>query len=147
MIESALVNEAILTDLKGDKDAVIKTAVEALAGPLKLNAAEIVAAVMEREKIMSTGLGQGVALPHAKVKGLKKFALSICRTAEEVDYGAIDGQPVRIVALLLSPDGKTKEHVQMIAEVTKRLKFNYVRQAIVDAADARAIEKAFLHAG
>jgi mannitol/fructose-specific phosphotransferase system IIA component (Ntr-type) len=95
---------------------------------------------------MSTGIGQGVAIPHAKLKGLKKFALSISRSGGSIDYGALDGQPVQILALLLSPEDQTKEHVRMIAEITKRLKFSHVRQGILDAKSAAEISKAFLKA-
>lgn len=118
----------------------------ALAKELGLDGDAIHAAVMEREKVMSTGMGHGVAIPHAKIKGLKDFVISVSRAEAPINYGALDATPVRILVLLLSPEDRTKEHVKMIADITKRLKFSHVRQAILDAKTPDDIASAFLQA-
>lgn len=146
MFNNCLVSKATMLTLPSDKGGAIRAAVDALAGHLKLNAEHVFTAVMDREKIMSTGMGHGVAIPHAKVKGLADFSLSISRCASPIDYGALDSTPVRILALLLSPEDRVKEHVRMIADITKRLKFSHVRQAILDAKSASEVESAFLEA-
>jgi mannitol/fructose-specific phosphotransferase system IIA component (Ntr-type) len=145
-MEEFFVTKASVLDTPAEKLAAIRTVVDALAAELKIPSESALAAVTAREKVMSTGVGQGVAIPHAKLKGLKKFALSISRSSGNIDYGALDGQPVQILALLLSPEEQTKEHVRMIADITKRLKFSHVRQGILDAKNASDIEKAFLKA-
>jgi mannitol/fructose-specific phosphotransferase system IIA component (Ntr-type) len=145
-MEEIFVTKASVLDIPAEKSAAIRSAVSALAGELKIPVDSAFDAVTAREKVMSTGIGQGVAIPHAKLKGLKKFALSISRSGGSIDYGALDGQPVQILALLLSPEDQTKEHVRMIAEITKRLKFSHVRQGILDAKSAAEISKAFLKA-
>ncbi|MEK8022874.1 MAG: PTS sugar transporter subunit IIA [Candidatus Hydrogenedentota bacterium] len=146
MFDNSLISKATILSLPADKGRAIRAAVDAMANHLKLNAEDIFKAVMDREKIMSTGMGHGVAIPHAKVKGLKNFSLSISRSADPIDYGALDSTPVRILALLLSPEDQVKEHVRMIADITKRLKFSHVRQAILDAKDTAGVESAFLQA-
>jgi mannitol/fructose-specific phosphotransferase system IIA component (Ntr-type) len=144
LIERYYRSKASVLTLPPSKEKAIAEAVAAMAAELKLDAAEITAAVMAREKVMSTGIGQGIAIPHAKVKGLKDFAISISKASAPIDYDSLDKAPVSVLALLLSPEEKMTEHVKIIAEITKRLKFSHVRQSIMDAASAREIEKAFL---
>lgn len=145
MIEKTLITEAHLLELPSDKSEAIRAAVDALAGKCGQDADAIYESVLKREEVMSTGMGHGVAIPHAKIAGLDGFKLSISRSKDPIDYQSLDSTPVRIFALLLSPEGATKDHVKMIAEVTKRLKFSSVRQAILDATTPKEMEKAFLN--
>ena len=147
VFETYFVGRATQLALPSDKKQAIRKAVDAMAGAMKISADDLFDAVMEREKVMSTGMGHGVAIPHAKIKGLKDFAVSISRSDSPIDYGSLDATPVRILALLLSPEDRTKEHVKMIADITKRLKYSHVRQSILDAYTAAEIEAAFLQAG
>lgn len=146
MLDQFLVINAAVLTLSSDKKEAIRDAVGALTKELDLPANDVYTAVMEREKVMSTGMGHGVAIPHAKIKGLKNFAIAISKSAAPIDYGSLDATPVRILALLLSPESQTKEHVKMIAYITKRLKFSHIRQAILDATTGAEIESAFLSA-
>ncbi len=143
MFESYLKIKAFQLAVPGDKDAAIRVAVDALAKECKLDADAVYKAVMEREKIIATGMGHGVALPHAKIKGLPDFAMSICRSAEPIAYGALDSTPVRILVLLLSPEEKSKDHVKLIAELNKRMKFASIRQLILNAKTTAEISEAF----
>lgn len=146
MFDQYLVIKASVLALPADKTEAIRKAVGSLTAELSLSAEEVTKAVMDREKVMSTGMGHGVAIPHAKIKGLSKFAIAISRATNPIDYGSLDATPVRIFALLLSPENQTKEHVKMIADITKRLKFSHVRQAILDARTSEEIASAFLQA-
>lgn len=146
MIKTSLTKESHQLDLPPDKQKAIRAAVDAVAGAVGLDADKIFASVMEREQIMSTGMGHGVAIPHAKVAGLDRFYVSINRSAKPIDYNSLDSTPVRIVVLLLSPEDRTKDHVKMIADITKRLKFSSVRQAILDAKTTGEMESALLSA-
>lgn len=143
MLESYLKAKSIRLSVPAEKAAAIKTAVDALCSECSLDAGAVYDAVMEREKIIATGMGHGVAVPHAKIKGLKDFALTICRSSEPIPYGALDATPVRILVLLLSPDDKVKEHVKVIAELNKRLKFASLRQTILNAASPDEVAEAF----
>lgn len=146
LIKSSLTKEAFLLDLPGEKEGAIRAAVGSVAKVVGLSADSIFASVMEREQIMSTGMGHGVAIPHAKVTGLDRFYVSICRSSQAINYNSLDSTPVRILALLLSPEDRTKDHVKMIADITKRLKFSSVRQAILDAKTVDELETAILTA-
>jgi PTS system nitrogen regulatory IIA component len=79
----------------------------------------IVGTIAERERLGSTGFGNGVAIPHGKVEGLKRIYAMVVRLAEPMDYKAIDGQPVDLVFLLLSPPDAGAEHLKALAAVSR----------------------------
>jgi PTS system nitrogen regulatory IIA component len=92
----------------------------AMAGArLGFDAAQIVETVAERERLGSTGFGNGVAIPHGKVTGLNSIFALVARLAEPIDYKAIDGQPVDLVFLLLSPPDAGAEHLKALAAVSR----------------------------
>lgn len=143
MLNKYLIPAAIRLELSGTKNDAIREAVDALTKELKLNADDIYDAVMDREKVIATGMGHGVALPHAKIKGLKDFALSVCRSKSPIDYGAVDGVPVRILVLLLTPEERARDHVKIIAELNKKMKFAGFRQTILDAKTPKNLAEVF----
>jgi PTS system nitrogen regulatory IIA component len=74
---------------------------------------------MEREQLGSTGFGQGVAIPHGKIEGLGRIYCLFARLAEPVGYKAIDGRPVDLVFLLLSPPDAGAEHLKALAAISR----------------------------
>lgn len=143
VLDSYLKTKAIQLAVPSEKEGAIRAAVNGLASECGLDADAVFQSVMEREKIIATGMGHGVAVPHAKIKGLKDFALTICRSEDAISYGALDSTPVRILVLLLSPEDKVKEHVKVIAELNKKMKFASLRQSILNAKSAAEIADAF----
>ena len=92
----------------------------AIAGQrLKIESAALLQSVLEREKLGSTGLGHGVAIPHGKVLGLANIYCLFVRLAEPVRYEAIDGAPVDLVFLLLSPPDAGVEHLKALAAISR----------------------------
>ena len=81
--------------------------------------AAIVETVAERERLGTTGFGNGVAIPHGKVEGLKAIYAMVVRLAEPIDYKAIDGQPVDLAFMLLSPPDAGAEHLKALAAVSR----------------------------
>jgi PTS system nitrogen regulatory IIA component len=91
-----------------------------LAGQrLGLDPASMLASVNEREQLGSTGFGQGVAIPHGKIDDLNHIYCLFARVAEAVDYKAIDGQPVDLVFLLLSPPDAGADHLKALAAISR----------------------------
>ena len=82
-------------------------------------AAEILSSISERERLGSTGFGQGVAIPHGKIEGLARIYCLFARLSDPVDYKAIDGQPVDLVFLLLSPPDAGAEHLKALAAISR----------------------------
>ena len=86
------------------------------------DSAEILASLVERERLGSTGFGHGVAIPHGKVEGLKQIYCLFARLPEAIDYQAIDGERVDLVFLLLSPPDAGAEHLKALAAVSRVLR-------------------------
>lgn len=89
---------------------------------LGLDPAEVVAAIAERERLGSTGFGNGVAIPHGKLPGIARVYGMLARLSEPIDYKAIDGQPVDLVFFLLSPLDAGAEHLKALAAVSRTVR-------------------------
>ncbi|HVL78334.1 MAG TPA: PTS sugar transporter subunit IIA [Sphingomicrobium sp.] len=112
--------DAIKTALPGgSKRALLQQLSSLAAQRTGLDVQEILSSVTERERLGSTGFGQGVAIPHGKVEGLARIYCLFARLAEPVAYKAIDGQPVDLVFLLLSPPDAGAEHLKALAAISR----------------------------
>jgi PTS system nitrogen regulatory IIA component len=112
--------DAISTRLSGgNKRSLLQQLAHMAAQRLGADQATILASLAEREQLGSTGLGQGVAIPHGKLEGLTRIYGLFARLAEPVDYKAIDGRPVDLVFLLLSPPDAGAEHLKALAAVSR----------------------------
>jgi len=112
--------DAIKTGLPGGSKKALLQQLANLAGQqLGLDSAAIVASLTEREQLGSTGFGQGVAIPHGKVEGLKRIYGLFVRLSEPLDYKAIDGRKVDLVFLLLSPPDAGAEHLKALAAISR----------------------------
>jgi nitrogen PTS system EIIA component len=112
--------DAITTRLSGgNKRSLLQQLSTIAANRIGIEAAEIHASVSEREQLGSTGFGQGVAIPHGKVDALGRIYCLFARLAEPVDYKAIDGRPVDLVFLLLSPSNAGAEHLKALAAISR----------------------------
>lgn len=79
-------------------------------------------AVVEREKVVSTGIGMGIAIPHAKLAGYDNFFIAVGVLQKGVDWGALDHAPVRLIFLLGGPDDKQTEYLQILSTLTSAIK-------------------------
>ncbi|MET0380694.1 MAG: PTS IIA-like nitrogen regulatory protein PtsN [Methyloceanibacter sp.] len=95
--------------------------------------------LLQRERLGSTGLGHGVAIPHGKLHGLKRIAGVFARLAEPIDFEAIDGQKVDIVVLLLAPEGAGADHLKALARISRLLRDGAAVEKLRAARDAAAL--------
>ena len=103
----------------GNKRALLQQLANLAGTRLEVPSAAILKTIAEREKLGSTGFGQGVAIPHGKVEGLSQIYCLFARLAEPVRYKAIDGVPVDLVFLLLSPPDAGAEHLKALAAISR----------------------------
>ena len=96
-----------------------------------------------REKLGSTGLGQGIAIPHGRIKGLKQAAGAFIRLSNPVAFDSPDGRPVSQLFVLLVPEQATEEHLQILSELAQRFAERSFREALASAADAAAVVQLF----
>jgi PTS system nitrogen regulatory IIA component len=112
--------DAIKTSLPGGNKRSLLQQLANLAGQrLHLDSAAILSSLTEREQLGSTGFGQGVAIPHGKIEGLSRIYCLFARLGEPVDFKAIDGRPVDLVFLLLSPPDAGAEHLKALAAISR----------------------------
>ena len=104
--------------------------------------ADALARLIEREQTMSTGLGGGVAIPHAKSDKVRNMVVAMARVPDGVDFKAIDGKPVYVVFLLLGPPDSTRLHVDLLARIAYLVRTPGFLDQIKSAADPRRIMEA-----
>lgn len=88
-------------------------------------------AIIEREKIVSTGIGMGTAIPHAKLASYEDFFIAIGILRKGLDWNALDGSPVRIIFLIGGPDDKQTEYLQILSKLTQLIKDDQIRKKML----------------
>ena len=133
-ILDVLLKEAILSDLKAnDKKRVLEELVTPVARIADLNHDYLVKVLMERERLGSTGIGEGIGIPHGKVKDLESLVLGFGLSKKGVDFDSMDGQPAHIFFLLLTPENSTGLHLKLLARISKILKNDPFKQKLLRA--------------
>lgn len=93
-------------------------------------------AVLTREQTRSTGIGSGIAIPHGKCTAVKELVMAIGIAAEPIDFESVDGKPVSIIILLVSPAEKTGPHIQALAKISRLMLDGEFRQGLRNAGSA-----------
>ncbi|MCX5779145.1 MAG: PTS sugar transporter subunit IIA [Elusimicrobia bacterium] len=127
-----LCKDAITVALKAtDKKAAIIELTEMLAKAKKLKKApEIIETVLEREKLGSTGIGQGVAIPHGKTDILTEQIGALGISQKGVEFNSLDGEPVHLLFLLVGPADTAGQHLKALSRISRLLKDRFIRQAL-----------------
>lgn len=116
-------NEKLITIIKGKntKEEILKKIVDLISEntSLVLDKKIFLDNIMEREKIGSTGIGMGIAMPHTRCEGVKDLVVSIVRLENPVDFGAIDGELIKVVVLIGGPKEKGQEYLKLMSSVAR----------------------------
>jgi fructose-specific phosphotransferase system IIA component len=97
---------------------------------------DVLRAVREREAVLSTGIGHGVAIPHGKSSAVAGLRMAAGRAAEPVDFDALDGQPVSLFFLLVGPESAAGPHIKALSRISRLVRRDEVRERLVGARDA-----------
>lgn len=142
-LSDIMVTEAIVADLDAStRDEAIEQLITSLAdaGAIsKRMVKEAVAAVLAREHQATTGIGRGIALPHAKIKSIKKVVGTIGRSSKGIDFNALDSKPVYVVILLLSNPDDPDEHLQAMETIFKHVQRDRFRKFLRQSETREAI--------
>jgi len=132
-ITEILQEQCIVADIKGQtKREVISELVETLAkARLIEDVVTAVNVVMDREKLGSTGIGNGVAVPHGKLKNINNIMCAFGRSQNGVDFDAVDRAPVYIFFLVLAPEDSASLHLKVLSRITKILRDQSLRKKII----------------
>jgi PTS system nitrogen regulatory IIA component len=140
-IDGLLQPEDIFPDLAaGCKEEVLA---ELAAGVVEhhpsLDRDEVIRILLERERLGSTGIGDGIAIPHGKLRRLDQPVLAFGRSLKGVDFAALDGRPVKLFFLVLAPEEAVGFHLKMLARISRILKNPAVRTRLLEAPDVAAM--------
>jgi mannitol/fructose-specific phosphotransferase system IIA component (Ntr-type) len=118
-----------------DKEAALEELVGILAAAGAVtDPAAVLRAVHQREEVLSTGIGGGVAIPHGKADGVGDLAIAAGVAAEPMEFAALDGQPVRLFFLLVGPESAAGAHVKALSRISRLVRREDLRQRLVGAA-------------
>jgi PTS system nitrogen regulatory IIA component len=145
-IEDVLKESCIIAELKGrDKRSVIYELARVLKDAGLIEEIDKVAEVLlERERLGSTGIGDGVAIPHGKMKGLKTILCAFGRSKEGVEFDAVDGKPVHLFFLLIAPEDAASLHLKMLSRVSRLFRDPSFRKRLLAKADLHEIYSEFI---
>lgn len=145
-ISELLNSQAIVADLQAkDKTKALAELTETLIScEPDLNREDVIAVLQEREKLGSTGIGDGVAIPHGKLAGIPELKLVFGRSHSGVDFESMDGQPAYLFFLLIAPEESVGVHLKTLARISKLLKDSIVRKKLMDAVDQNEIYQVIL---
>lgn len=104
-----------------------------------LEKGKVLDAVLEREATRTTGIGNGLAIPHGKCNGVDHLVMAIGRASTPIEFHAIDGRPVTLIWLLASPPDKTGPHITALARISKLMTVDKFRRAINEATSAQQV--------
>lgn len=122
------------------KEAVINALVDMLRGHEAVDSLEGVReAIFEREGMMSTGVGKGLGLPHAKTPAATETVAAFATTAEPVAFGAIDDEPVQLLLLLVGPEDHKSQHIKILGRISRLVSRDGLRSRLLAADDPNAI--------
>ncbi|HEX16646.1 MAG TPA: PTS sugar transporter subunit IIA [Deltaproteobacteria bacterium] len=123
-----------------DKEGALRELVSLLAqgGKLK-DEAKALEVLFEREKLGSTGIGEGIAIPHGKLPDLEGVICAFGRSRKGIDFEAVDGKPVHLLFLLLAPENSASEHLKALARLSRLLKDPLFRKRLLEAEDRQAL--------
>ncbi|MHC4716657.1 MAG: PTS sugar transporter subunit IIA [Planctomycetota bacterium] len=125
-----------------DKESAIAEMVDLVDAVGKLlDRDRMLAATLEREATRTTGIGNGLAIPHGKCSAVKELVMALGRPAEPLEFGSIDGKPVTIVIFLASPPDKTGPHIQALAQISRLMTDSGFREALSEAGTADEIHR------
>lgn len=133
--------ELIFADLEAqDRLGVLHLFADKLAEQgLVADPQELFGKLLEREQLGSTGIGQGIAIPHCKISGLKKGIVAVAVAPKGVDFGTADGVPIRLFFLVVSPNESPAEHLQILAAISRWLKTDHHAERLLALSSRESI--------
>ncbi len=144
-ISDILTENLVATGLPGNtKNEVIDAMIDLVASsPKVMDKEKVRKAIFEREEIMSTGVGNGFAIPHGKTEAVSDIVAAFAVTAQPIDYQSLDEKPVRLVFLLVGKDNLVGPHIKLLSRISRLMNKEEFRRRLLDMKSPREILEAF----
>jgi PTS system nitrogen regulatory IIA component len=139
ILKIGFLNENMLAKTKAEAlEELVNTLIK---GGLKLDSAKVIEVLQQRENLGSTGIGEGLAIPHGKISTLDEIVVAFGRSKKGVDFDSLDGKPVHIFFLLLAPENSVGQHLKALAKISKMLKTANFRQKLIETDSKKDLYK------
>ncbi len=144
-VSDLLKEEFIIPHLKGEtKEDVINELIDLFKNDPRVEDIEKVrTSVLDREKVMSTGVGKGFAIPHGKTNAVKEIIGAFGRIPEGIDYDSLDGNPVQLIFFLVGKDNLISTHIKLLSRISRLMNKDDFRHRLIEANTAAEIVKLF----
>ncbi|MGB5530635.1 MAG: PTS sugar transporter subunit IIA [Ignavibacteriaceae bacterium] len=144
-VHELLDTKYILTEFKSEnKDDIINELVDLLKGDERIiNLEEVRKCVFDREKIMSTGVGKGFAIPHGKTNSVNDIIAVFGKSKNPIEYNALDGEPVNLVFLMIGKDTLVSKHIKLLSRISRLMNNDQFRKKLIEADSKESILKIF----
>jgi fructose-specific phosphotransferase system IIA component len=144
-IVDLLSEQVVRTNLQGTSKAEVIDAIIDLAASQErvLDKEKVREAIFEREKIMSTGVGAGFAIPHAKSDAVSDIVAAFAVTAQPIDYQSLDDQPVRIIFLLVGRENMVGPHIKLLSRISRLMNNEDFRRRLLEAGSPKELLEIF----
>jgi mannitol/fructose-specific phosphotransferase system IIA component (Ntr-type) len=129
----------VLLDAETKDDALKELGAVVAGAPEVVDADGLLDAIFEREQIMSTGIGLGIAIPHAKIPSVTDFVVGFGKVRGGLDFNSLDGKPVHFIVMIAGPHDQQERYLQLLARITLKLKDAAVRRRLSEADDVEGI--------
>jgi len=136
-LDIAAINPSLQATNKGD--ALVELTEALLLAEPDLSKDEVVRVLKEREQLGSTGIGDGVAIPHGKLKDIDKLLLAFGKSTKGVNFDSMDAQPAHLFFLLIAPEESVGVHLKMLARISKLLKNQDLRKRLLAASSSEEV--------
>jgi len=146
-IMDILVRDAVILDIEATtkRELLVELSQAISTSEDEIDGERLLTVLLEREDLQSTGIGDGVAIPHGKMSGLSRLVASFARSREGVDFESIDGQPSHLFFLLVVPEHSGGQHLKALARISRFFRDASFRKALMEAESSddvfRAIEE------
>jgi PTS system nitrogen regulatory IIA component len=136
-----LKEEWVIPDLQGtDKSSVLRELSSVLVKPCQVSSVEeLLRVLLDREKLGSTGIGEGIAIPHGRLRKLKNFFISFGRSTKGVDFDSIDRNPSRLFFLVMAPDNSAVDNLKLLSRIVTLLKDDSFKKRLIEAPSRREL--------
>jgi len=144
-ISDILTEQLVVTGLEGgSKNEIIDQMIDLVAtSPKVVDKARVREAIFEREKIMSTGVGNGFAIPHGKTDAVSDIVAAFAVTAKPIDYDSLDEKPVRLVFLLVGKDNLVGPHIKLLSRISRLMNREEFRRRLLEMNSSGEILESF----
>jgi len=140
-LEDMLTEDLVVSDLaaRSKSEVLVELARAVTRAHDELDEVRLVGALEERERLNSTALGDGVAIPHGKLPGIRRVFAAFGRSRQGIDFQSLDGKPTHLFFLLVAPEDSAGAHLKALARISRLLKDPGFRSRLLEAPDAHAL--------